>query len=135
MQENLNRARSTGRLTRTDSLSWKDKSWVVGILKDPESKAYDWNFLKKQRIINDIVGTTPVIIVLSADGESFAAFERPDGADIFTLRNDTLSGSGNIYNFSGNNLSPGQGDLKRVNAYQEFWHSWRTFHPATQQYQ
>jgi hypothetical protein len=129
------RGKSTGRLTRTDSLSWKDKSWVVGIMKDQESKAYDWNLLKEQHIINDIVGNTPIVLALSADGKSFAAFERPDGSDIFTIRNDTLIGNGSIYNISGTDLSSRQDNLKRVSAYQEFWHSWRTFHPLTLQYQ
>jgi len=39
--------KSISSLTRTDSLSWKDKSWVIGISVGSESKAYDWNLLKK----------------------------------------------------------------------------------------
>ena len=40
------RGKSKGKFTWTDSLSWKDKSWVVGIQINNESKAYDWNQLK-----------------------------------------------------------------------------------------
>src|SRR5258706_10216250 len=39
--------KSKGDLTRTDSLSWKDKSWVVGLQVGTSSKAYDWNKLKE----------------------------------------------------------------------------------------
>jgi hypothetical protein len=35
-------------INRTDSLSWKDKSWVIGVKAGKESKAYDWNQLKKK---------------------------------------------------------------------------------------
>lgn len=40
--------KSTGSLTRTDSLSWEAKSWVIGIeMNSHHHKAYDWNVLKK----------------------------------------------------------------------------------------
>ena len=40
------KGRSRSKLTGTDSLSWKEKSWVVGISQNGKSKAYDWNDLK-----------------------------------------------------------------------------------------
>ncbi|HEX6889720.1 MAG TPA: DUF3179 domain-containing (seleno)protein, partial [Chryseolinea sp.] len=56
------KGRSKSKLTRTDSLSWKDKSWVVGVQLNSESKAYDWIELKQKRVVNDIVGGQPVVI-------------------------------------------------------------------------
>src|SRR4030095_14329780 len=41
------KGKSKGKLTRTDSLSWKDKSWVVGVQVNADSKAYDWVGLKE----------------------------------------------------------------------------------------
>ena len=38
--------KSKSTLTGTDSLSWKDKSWVIGVKAGKERKAYDWNKLK-----------------------------------------------------------------------------------------
>jgi hypothetical protein len=128
------RGKSTSRLTRTDSLSWKEKSWVIGIQKGSVSKSYDWNLLKKKGIINDLVGTTPVVIVLSSDGESFAAFERPSESDIFSIRDDTLHTNSGAYDFTGRSIHEEGKNLVRVKVYQEFWQSWRTFHPETQQY-
>jgi hypothetical protein len=126
--------KSTGRLTRTDTLSWKDKSWIIGIQTGDESKAYDWNYLKNQRIINDKIGTEPVIIVLSTDGQSFAAFKRPEETKYFSLQNDTLFADGEIYDLSGMGLGTTTKALTKVNAYQEFWHSWQTFNPGSQKY-
>jgi hypothetical protein len=49
------RGESKGKLTRTDQGSWNDKSWVVGVECGAVSKAYDWNELKKARVITTYV--------------------------------------------------------------------------------
>lgn len=126
------RGKSKGQLTRTDSLPWKEKSWVVGIQVGGASKAYDWITLKEQGVINDKVGGTQVLIAVSDDKRSFAAFERPADSVIFTVRHDTIFSGTKSYDFSGRDLSTGSQGLKKMKAYQEFWHSWRTFHPNTE---
>ncbi len=129
------RGKSKGKLTRTDSLSWQEKSWVVGLQVGASSKAYDWNKLKELRIINDRIGEKSIVLALSADNQSFVAFERTSSDEAFTIHNDTLSANERHYNFSGNDLATPAQHLKKINAYQEFWHSWRTFHPQTAKYQ
>ncbi len=127
------RGKSKSNLTRTDSLSWKDKSWVVGIAIGESSKAYDWNYLKKEKIINDKISGKQIVLILSSDGQSFVAFQRPSGQK-FTVSNDTLFSDSVTYNFSGNDLKNPENKLKSINAYQEFWHSWKIFHPNTERY-
>jgi len=127
--------KSRSKLTGTDSLSWKDKSWVVGIDIGGESKAYDWNLLKAKHIINDKIGVKKLVLVLSADEQSFIAFENPFDAAEFTVRNDTLFAGEATYDFSGHDFSRAANQLKIVKSYQEFWHSWRTFHPQTKRYE
>jgi Protein of unknown function (DUF3179) len=107
-------------LTGTSPDSWQEKSWVVGIEIGTHSKAFDWNRLKKERVINDAVGPTPIVLVLAADDASFAAFERPDAATRFSLEQVRLVGPA--------------GTLEAVPASQEFWHSWRSFHPDSERY-
>ncbi len=126
------RGKSKSKLTGTDSLSWKEKSWVVGIQIDNKSKAYDWNELKEKRIVNDKVDDVPIVLVLSDDNQSFAAFERPSESEIFSIQHDTLRSANAAYDFSGKRVASDSAALKRVKAYQEFWHSWRTFHPETE---
>lgn len=121
-------------LTKTDPVSWKEKSWVVGIELDKNSKAFDWNRLKKERIINSEVGNIPVILAMASDEKSFFAFKNDNKNDSFSIRNDTLFQGNLAYNFSGKGLALNDKNLKPVNAYQEFWHSWKTFHPATEKY-
>ncbi|HEX5171416.1 MAG TPA: DUF3179 domain-containing (seleno)protein [Cyclobacteriaceae bacterium] len=129
------KGKSKSMLTRTDSLSWKDKSWVIGVEAGNFSKAYDWNELKTKSIIQDRIGDVPVIVALSDDGQSFAAFEIPSESIAFTIKNDTLFADHIVYDFAGRNIKGSTSPLRRIKAYQEFWHSWRMFHPNTERYE
>jgi len=122
--------KSKGRLTGTDSLSWKDKSWVIGVKAGNERKAYDWNQLKTERIIQDKINNTPLLIVLANDDKSFFAFENPAETSLITLNNDTLKVNGRHYRIDGKGIDTSF-SLNPLPAYQEFWHSWRTFNPGT----
>ena len=121
---------SRTKLTGTDSLSWKDKSWVIGVKAGKERKAYDWNQLKKQRIIHDKIANTPLLLVLAVDDKSFFAFERPGENESFIVNNDTLISGNHHYRIDGKGIDTSF-SLKPLPAYQEFWHSWRTFNPGT----
>ena len=122
---------SRKKLTGTNPESWQDKSWVVGVEIGTRSKAFDWNRLKRERVINDAVGGTPIVLVLADDGKSFFAFERPDAETRFALEEEKLVGAAGSYSASGSGPT---GSLKAVSASQEFWHSWRSFHPDTERY-
>lgn len=127
-----------GRLERRDSLSWKDKSWVVGVAIPPWSKAYDWIDLVNSRTINDSISSTNVLIYLESDSVSFHVWDRDSltfyvDTTSFVLRDrQTLSGWSSLGvcvdgTLKGSKLTP-------VQAYQEYWHSWRIFHSKTTQY-
>ena len=124
---------SNSRLTGTDSLSWNDKSWVIGVKAGKERKAYDWNQLKAERIIHDDINKTPVLLVLGNDDKSFFAFERPANNSRFILHNDTLVMNNYKFRINGKGIDTSF-SLKSLPAYQEFWHSWRTFNPGTMKY-
>lgn len=119
-------------LTGTDSLSWREKSWVVGLTVGRTSRAYDWNDLLRRRVIHDTLGGKPVVLVLASDRASFFAFERPDPAARFALRRDSLVTENQTYGLDGWGKA---GSLRKLKASQEFWHSWQTFHPSTSRYQ
>jgi hypothetical protein len=125
------RGTSRKKLTGTDTVSWNDKSWVVGLTLNEHSKAYDWNKLKHERMIHDEVGGVPILLVLGTDGTSFFAFQRPNANARFTMRNDSLVSDGTAYSLTGRGAT---GELKPLRASQEFWHSWRTFQPGTTRY-
>ncbi len=125
------RGTKRGGLTGTDTASWQDKSWVIGIALNGAAKAYDWKRLRRERVINDSVGGVPVLLALGPDSISFFAFRRPDASTQFTLRGDSLLTTAGSYALNGRGAA---GSLSAINASQEFWHSWRTFQPGTTKY-
>ena len=123
--------RSRSPLTGSDRGSWNDKSWVVGITVNSESRAYDWNRLARESVVNDVLGGRPIVLALAADRRSYFAFVRPDSLAMFSVRGDSLVAGDNAWAFTGRG---GPGQLEPINASQEFWHSWRTFQPETSRY-
>ncbi|HTH56315.1 MAG TPA: DUF3179 domain-containing (seleno)protein [Cyclobacteriaceae bacterium] len=128
-----------GKLERRDSLSWHDKSWVVGISQGLFATAYDWNDLIAKRVINDVVGNAPVVVVLENDSVSFHAWSRVVGNDTLRLRYDEqtkmLTDQRNeSWNWHGEKVNSSGVKLTFMQAYQEYWHSWNTFHPQTKKY-
>ncbi len=129
---NYESGKRKGKLTKRDSASWQEKSWVVGVEVSSGVKAYDWNQLQKERIINDMVGHLPITVVLASDNKGFTALRRAIPRQVLTVKNDSLfDKEGSIYNLLGKSYAPNKPDLLKINAYQEYWHSWRTFHPDT----
>ncbi|MCU0420420.1 MAG: DUF3179 domain-containing protein [Cyclobacteriaceae bacterium] len=123
-------------LEKRDTASWQEKSWVVGIQSGTVAKAYDWNDLLRLCVINDRVGDLPVVIMLEPDSVSFHAWQRDTLA--FELVGDALRdrNTRSTWNWRGqclDGLLKGN-QLRYVQAYQEFWHSWRVFHSGTETY-
>ncbi len=123
---------SRNKLTGTDSLSWKDKSWIIGIKIGAARKAYDWNQLKKERIIHDQLDNIPIVLVMANDNKSFFAFETTSNQQL-VLKNDTLLLGNKHFSINGKGMDTAY-SFKPLPAYQEFWHSWQTFNPGTKKY-
>lgn len=127
----------TGNLTRKDSLSWNNKSWIVGIQIGMDARAYDWNDLQRTRAINDELGGTPLLVTVGPDSVSFRAFDRrvDNEALLFQLTDGKLSDSKtkSSWNWNGvcvEGVLSGK-SLTPIQSYQEYWHSWRTFRPQS----
>lgn len=122
------KGKSKSSLTRADSLSWKDKSWVVGVQVRNQTKAYDWIDLKSKRVIHDVVGSNPIVVALASDDQTFLVIER-HAEEEFTIRNDSLVSKTRQLDFAGRGKDGSQ--AKVLKSYQEYWHSWKEFHPDT----
>jgi len=121
-------------LVKRDSASWQHNSWIVGIPGSLSSKVYDWNRLLKQRVIQDSVDNTPVLLTIEKDSASFHAYDRRvDSTPLtFALDNEQLTDENTHSTWTLDGLcisGPLKGKrLHRVQSYNEFWHSWQTFH-------
>jgi Protein of unknown function (DUF3179) len=131
-----------GKLEGRDSLSWKDKSWVVGVPIGLFAKAYDWNELVKLRTINDRIKGIPVLVAIENDSVSFHAWKSIVANDTLVFSySDSLKSlvdtkTKSVWNWNGECV---EGELKGtklewVQSYQEFWHSWKMFHPNTEKH-
>lgn len=129
-------------LEKRDSGSWQFKSWVIGVAKDGHAKAYDWNELVKQRVINDTFQNMPLVLSLENDNRSFHVWNRQVNDKLLNFTFDAATqtlkdGVGNsVWNMNGECVEGGLkgSKLSVVQSYQEFWHSWQSFHPGTIKY-
>jgi hypothetical protein len=130
-----------GGLTGTDTVSFNAKAWVIGVKTRTAEKMYDWNELKSKRIIQDNVGDEPIVLLIDKDNQSFYAFSRISNNTLnFSLNPETQlitdSATQSTWSINGKAVSikPEQRDLTPVVAYQEFYHSFKTFHPTVAVY-
>ena len=138
--EAYDKGKSKSGLTKRDSLSWKEKSWVLGIQNNLDAKTYDWNLLAKERIIQDSISELPILLLLENDTASFHAFNRSiDKTSLsFEKKGDSIIdvNTKSLWNYDGLCID---GKLKgvslqRIDCYQEFLHSWEFFHPKSVRY-
>ena len=123
-------------LVRRDSDSWQPNSWIVGVMNNFSSKAYDWNELLQKKIIQDSVDRLPILLTIEKDSASFHVYDRRVNDSVLSFQiagnNDLLidEKTHSSWNMDGEcigGLLKGK-KLLPVQSYNEFWHSWRTFH-------
>jgi len=132
-----------GDLETRDSASWKFKSWVIGVRLNNESKAYDWNVLAAKKLLQDSLAGVPLLLTLHPNGQTFYALNRNVNGKVlhFTVdpqgvaMHDAETNSTWLLNGACTDGAMKGSNLNAVQAYQEFWHSWQSFHPGTKRYE
>jgi hypothetical protein len=114
------------------------KSWVIGVAVNGKEKAYDWRALYKQQILNDSLGKASLLISMAKDSLNFRVLNRVVDTRLlhFSLNSANIltdAETASLWNWDGLCID---GKLKGkqlavVQAYQEYWHSWKHFHPET----
>ncbi|TWJ01511.1 uncharacterized protein DUF3179 [Mucilaginibacter frigoritolerans] len=114
------------------------KSWVLGVIVNGQPKAYDWRKLFKKRFINDQVNKRPLLVAIEDDSLTYHAFNSTVNGKALHFKLDTAGmltdqETASIWDWDGLATS---GYLKgckldKIQAYQEYWHSWKHFHPNT----
>ncbi len=127
-------------LEKRDSASWKLKSWVIGVNVNNHFKAYDWNMLAKKKMMEDSIANVPLLLAMNKDERTFYVLNRNTSNGILhfsydstneILYDDKTNSTWNINGVCVDGVMKGT-QLKPVQAYQEFWHSWKEFHPQTE---
>jgi hypothetical protein len=114
------------------------KSWVVGLVVNGQAKAYDWRRLFKKRIVNDSFNQTNLLLTLEKDSLSYHSFNTNLNGKILHF---SLDKSGRLTDMETASLWDWDGlstagvlkgnRLSKIQSYQEYWHSWKHFHPNT----
>ena len=113
---------------------------VAGVDVDGRARAYDRDFLRRERVVNDTLGDRPIVVFSSEDGRTTLAYHRE--VDGKTLEFEAVDGkfrdrsSSSLWNLfgtceggemAGKTLSP-------IQVRQQNIRSWKTFHPGTDVY-
>lgn len=122
------------------------RTLVLGIEVNGKSAAYPLPALQKQSPIMDMVGSTPIMLLLGEDKRSVRAFERTvDGRRLeFFQKTEEQAGfqlvdaeTSSTWNFEGKAVSgPLAGrQLKKIFVLEDYWFDWRIYHPDTAVYE
>lgn len=114
------------------------KSWMLGVIVNGQPKAYDWRRLFKKCIVNDNVNNTPLFVAIEDDSNTFHAFNSTvNGKALHFLLDDsgtlTDQETSSVWDWDGLSTSGALkgSQLNKIQGYQEYWHSWKHFHPNT----
>jgi hypothetical protein len=120
---------------------------MLGIKAFGASRAFPYDSVLKDKLVQDRVGSKPVILVVGPDEQSVRVFVRkiPGVAEVSEFyrmadsANDALfmdDATGSGWNFQGCAVSgKSQGIcLERVQAIKDYWFDWRHYNPATTVY-
>ena len=111
----------------------------MGVVDSDSSAAFDFLSLIDHNVLQDSVGDIPVMIVLQKDSVTFHAWDSSIDtlALTFTFDGETNTlidkETNSVWGMDGLCI---EGDLegeklKPIQAYEEYWHSWKSFHPET----
>lgn len=114
-----------------DTASWQPKSWVVGVVHNGQARAYDWNDLSMAYEVVDTLGGDSIVLTMHGpSGEDFRASHYS-----YHLVPESNTSEISLSSQIDSVLSFVSVEGRKIPAYQEFWHSWRTFHPNTTRYE
>ena len=121
----------------------KGRDVMLGIQAFGVSRAFVYDQVLREKLVQDHVGPEPVLLVVGADGQSVRAFRDRipgvQGVVDFYRKTDGLlmdATTGSEWNFKGCAVS-GKATgvcLEPVEAIKDYWFDWRNFNPATTVY-
>jgi hypothetical protein len=121
----------------------KGRDVMLGIQAFGSSRAFPYEQVIQEKLVQDRVGTESVLLVVGPDGQSVRAFRRripgvPGAPDFYRKPDGVLldAATGSEWNFKGCALSgKAKGScLEPVEVIKDYWFDWRNFNPSTTVY-
>ncbi len=130
-----------GRKHKDDRLPTKER--VIGVRLGGDVKAYSFSALARVRVVDDVVGGTPLVIVFDGSSESGAAYRRDPKGQVLDFQpgtgpmkiTDAQTGSewDGLAGVATSGPSAGA-SLEPVPITYSFWFGWADFYPNTDLY-
>ena len=115
-------------------------SLVIGVESDGSARGYDWEQLKSRGMVNDDLGSAPIVVTTDPDRTSAAAYLRNVDGEVLAFEpadgGMTDSQTGSTWDWFGTCLKgkmKGR-QLSQIQSHQQYIRSWITFHPETSFY-
>ena len=108
------------------------KEIIYGVEFDGIAKAYSDKDVNKEKLINDVVGEIPIVVVWYESLSTVKIFERTLDGETLTFELD----DGKIVDNNGNGWTVPymEEKLEIVDTFGHFWFSWASFYPQTDLY-
>jgi hypothetical protein len=113
---------------------------MLGIQAFGASRAFAYETVLKDKLIEDYVGSEPIILVVGPDDQSVRGFQRripgfPEVPEFYRtsaalFMDDTTGSSWNFQGCAVSGKSEGK-CLTRVEVIKDYWFDWRHYNPAT----
>lgn len=116
------------------------KEKVIGLRLDGRVKAYSLSTLTKDKVVNDVVGDVPVVVVFDGATQSGAVFRRHTAGKLLTFRPGPAAldmvdeESGSTWDGLSGKATSGPLDgavLEQIPVTYAFWFAWSDFYPET----
>jgi hypothetical protein len=115
------------------------KTMVVGVSADGVARAYPLETVQDEGVVNDTVGSLPVVVAATAEG-TLVAYERTVDGETLTFERDGafLLAGGSRWRVVGGRAVDGPYEGERLaqanDVSPEFFFAWLDFHPETEVY-
>ncbi len=120
----------------------KDRDLMLGISAFGASRAFPYEAVLRQKLIQDHVGSEPILLIVGPDGHSVRGFRgripgRPDDTQFYRIAESRAlfmdAATGTRWDFHGcavEGVLRGT-CLEEVYATKDYWFDWRNYHPDT----
>ncbi len=109
-----------------------NKDVVIGVDVEGVFKAYPKLTIEAEKLINDTIDATPIVLVYDEFSGAISVLERPSSTAL-SLENGELTDGASRWTLNGQSLTGGS-TLEPVFSMPLFWFSWQAFHPNAELY-
>lgn len=107
------------------------QAFVCAVTLDGVPKAHPLDALERERVVNDTVGATAVVLVADGRGRTVRAYRRGERSFRSIAADALVEGRGTRWRVTEDALIAGSARLERAPGHIAYWFGWYAFNPRT----